>query len=165
MQDAIIPAYADSETTADLRRIFNYIKLEKTPGVYRPRIDFREVSGTFNIGGLIIDPFRVKHDHKPTMGFRFESDGRTLAYIPDCLEMPDEVVDRLKGVDVMILDALRHTPHKTHLTVENSVKLLQRIAAKKSFITHMCHDLDHEATRKTLPDGINVSYDGLTMEW
>ena len=165
MQDAIIPAYANMETIADLRRIFNYIKLEKTPGVYRPRIDFREINATFNIGGLKIDPVRVKHDHKSTIGFRFESEGRTLAYVPDCLEMPDEVVSKLRGVDVMILDALRHTPHKTHLTVADSVKLLQCIAAKKSFITHMCHDLDHEETQKIMPPGINVSYDGLTLEW
>lgn len=165
MQDAIIPAYADSETMADLRRVFNYIRLEKAVGVYRPRIDFKEIGGVFNIGGLKIDPFRVRHDHKPTMGFLFESEGRTLAYVPDCLEMSDEVVDKLKGVDVMILDALRHASHTTHLTVEKSVGLLQRIGAEKSFITHMCHDLDHDATQKILPPGINVSYDGLTLEW
>jgi phosphoribosyl 1,2-cyclic phosphate phosphodiesterase len=65
----------------------------------------------------------------------------------------------------MVLDALRHRPHITHLTVRDSVEILQRIGARKSYLIHMCHDLDHEETERTLPDSIRMSYDGLTLEW
>ncbi|MDD5521655.1 MAG: MBL fold metallo-hydrolase [Kiritimatiellae bacterium] len=165
IQDSIIPAYADADTTADLKRVFSYIKLEKTPGVYRPRIDFKVINGPFDVNGLHIESFRVIHDPKTTLGFVFESEGRSLGYFPDCHEMPDDIVGKLKGLDVMILDALRHKPHKTHLTVEDSVGLLQRIGAKQSYIIHMCHDLDHDETQKILPEPIKISYDGLTLEW
>lgn len=164
MQECVIPAYGSNETLADLRRIFDYVHHEKVPGLYRPRIDFREISGTFDLGGIHVDPLLVQHGSKPTLGFLFEAGDRSLAYVPDCHEMPDDVTAKLKNVDVMILDALRHRPHKTHLTVTDSVNVLKRIGAGRSYIIHMCHDLDHEETQKSLPDSIYVSYDGLTIE-
>jgi phosphoribosyl 1,2-cyclic phosphate phosphodiesterase len=78
--------------------------------------------------------------------------------------MPKSTEERLAGVDVMILDALRHRPHRTHMTVEKSVDTLQRIGARQSYIIHMCHDLDHETTAAMLPPGIDVAFDGLTLE-
>ena len=164
IQDSVIPAYGSKATLADLRRIFNYVHHEKVPGLYRPRIDFKEISGPFDLGSIHIEPLPVLHGSTPTFGFLFEVGGRSLGYFPDCRGMPDGIVERLKGVDVIILDALRHRPHKTHFTVAESVKVLQRIEAKQSYLIHMCHDLDHEETQKTLPDSIKVSYDGLTLE-
>ena len=115
-------------------------------------------------GALGVVPLPVVHGTVATVGYLFTEHGRRLAYVPDCLIMPDKTLEMLKGVDVMILDALRHRPHKTHLTVEDSVKLLQKIGAKQSYITHMCHDLDHSETEALLPDGISVSYDGMVVE-
>jgi phosphoribosyl 1,2-cyclic phosphate phosphodiesterase len=165
MQDGIIPAYGSADTLDDMRRIFNYIHHEKVPGFYRPRSEFREITGSFKLGEINVDPLKVIHGARTTLGFRFENDGRTLGYVPDCHEMPEEAVKKLEGVDVMILDALRHTPHKTHLVVKDSVALLQRIGAKESYLIHMCHDLDHDETQKLLPASIKMSYDGLTLEW
>lgn len=164
IQKEVIPAYGAKETVADLRRIFDYIGIEKEQGMYRPQIEFREIAGPFDLGDIHVEPLHVVHGLKPTLGFLFETDGRKLAYVPDCHMMDDDIMEKLKGVDVMILDALRHRPHKTHLTVENSVKMLDRIAAGRSYLIHMCHDLDHEETEKNLPDPIHVSYDGLTIE-
>jgi len=164
MQDSVIPAYGSAETICDLRRVFNYIQTEKVPGVYRPRIEYMEITGPFDVGGIHVVPLHVIHGSKITMGFLFKGGGMTLGYVPDCLKMPDEAVEKLKGIDVMILDALRHKPHKTHLTLEDSVALLKRIGAKESYITHMCHDLDHCETGKLLPVNIHVSYDGLVIE-
>ena len=65
----------------------------------------------------------------------------------------------------MILDALRHREHATHLTVAGSVRILQQIAARKSYLIHMCHELEHRETQKALPKGLFMSYDGLTMKW
>jgi len=102
----------------------------------------------------------VDHDPKHTFGFLFRAEGKSLGYFPDCHEMSDQVVDQLKGIDVMVLDALRHRPHTTHLTVENSIKLLKRIGAGRSYITHLSHDLDHDETKSILPDGMQMSNDG-----
>lgn len=167
IQDCVIPAYGSASTLADMKRIFNYVHYENEdiPGLYRPRIEFKEISGPFDLGGIHIDPLPVDHGPKPTLGFLFKAEGRTLGYVPDCHEMTDDIVGKLKGVDIMILDALRHKPHSTHLTVKDSIALLKRIGAGQSYIIHMCHDLDHEETQNGLPASIYVSYDGLTIEW
>ena len=164
IQDAVIPAYAAAATMADLKRVFNYIGQEKVPGFYRPRIDFIEFSGAFDVGGIEVEPLPVVHGPRSTHGFLFRAEGHTLAYVPDCHEMSDTVVEKLRGIDGMILDALHHRPHKTHLTVEDSVALLGRIGAKRSFVVHLCHDLDHETTQAALPPGIEVSHDGLVVK-
>ncbi|MEI6807214.1 MAG: MBL fold metallo-hydrolase [bacterium] len=165
MQDGRIPAYGSADTIADMNRIFDYIHHEHAPGVYRPRVDFHEVSGPFQIGAIQVEPFQVVHAPKMTYGYRFEAAGRSLGYFPDCHEMAPATVQRLQGLDVMVLDALRHKPHSTHLTLAESIKTLEKIGARKSFIIHMCHDLDHEQTQKALPESMFVSYDGLILEW
>lgn len=165
IQGAAIPAYAAPETIRDLHRVFDYIGVEKMPGLYRPRVEYHEVSGPFQIGPVRVTPLAVTHGPERTLGFRFECEGRTLGYVPDCRAMPPNAEQSLRGVDIMILDGLRHRPHQTHLTVAESVKILQQIKARRSFIVHMCHDLDHSETQKDLPAGIEVSYDGLSIEW
>lgn len=77
--------------------------------------------------------------------------------------MSDAAVADLQGLDVMVLDGLRHRPHSTHLNVADSVALLKRIGAKSSYLTHLCHELDHHTTQAELPAGISVSYDGLVL--
>lgn len=165
IQESRIPAYGSADTIADMNRIFDYVHHEHAPGVYRPRVDFHAVSGAFQVGPIRAESFTVVHAPKTTYGYRFEAAGRTLGYFPDCHKMPQELIRRLQGLDVMILDALRHRPHITHLTLAESVAILQQLGARRSFIIHMCHDLDHEQTQKALPDTMSVSYDGLTMEW
>ena len=165
MQDAVIPAYASPSSLTDLRRVFNYVRLDRIPGEFRPRIDFREIGGPFRIGDLDIEPLEVEHGPQPTLGFRLQSDGRTFGYVPDCHRMSDATVARLARVDVMILDALRHIPHATHLTVADSVDLLRRIGARDSYLIHMCHDLEHAETERELPATLHMSYDGLVLDW
>jgi phosphoribosyl 1,2-cyclic phosphate phosphodiesterase len=165
IQESAIPAYASAETLVDLKRIFDYVTEEAAPGMFRPKIVFHEMDGAIDIGGIHVRPIRVLHEPAPTQGYCFTAGGRSLAYVPDCHEMPEHTIGELEGIDVMILDALRHRPHQTHLTVADSVELLQRIGATRSFLTHMCHDLDHEETERSLPEGIRLSYDGLTLEW
>jgi phosphoribosyl 1,2-cyclic phosphate phosphodiesterase len=77
--------------------------------------------------------------------------------------MPATTLDRFQGVDVMILDGLRHRSHPTHLTVEKAVVFLETIGARHSYLTHICHDLDHEETQENLPSGIFVSCDGMSV--
>lgn len=160
VQDCSIPAYSSPETMEDLKRIFDYVLTNKEVGVYRPRVDFHEIVRFFRIGDLVVTHFYVHHGPKSTSGYLFEEGSKRFAYVPDCLTMDDDVVDLLHGVDVMVLDALRHKPHPTHMTVGDSVKLLGRIGAKQSYLTHIGHDLDFVETEKILPANVHLSYDG-----
>jgi phosphoribosyl 1,2-cyclic phosphate phosphodiesterase len=165
IQNTIIPAYGSPATIADLKRVFDYVHNgEEVEGTYRPKVDFREISGPFDVGRIQVEPIPVEHGPKPMMGYRFRAEGKSLGYVPDCHQMPHDAIRRLQGVDVMVLDALRHKPHTTHLTVADSVNILQRIGAARSYVIHMCHDLDHEETQRGLPSGMYVSYDGLAIE-
>ena len=166
IQDAVIPAHASTSVVADLRRVFDYIGVDPVPGVYRPRIEYREFnSAPFAVGVLDVQPLPVEHGPKDTHGFLLHSDGRTLGYFPDCHRMSDAVVESLSGIDVMILDGLRHRPHTTHMTIAESVAVLTRIQAKQSYITHVGHDLDHGPTEADLPDGVLLAHDGLVLDW
>ncbi len=163
MQGGVIPAYASRPVIADLKRVFDYISTEATPGVYRPLIEFRELGEGCVLGDVQVQAYEVEHGTKMTHGFVVEHAGRRVGYFPDCHSMQDEVVNVLGGIDVMILDALRHRPHSTHLTLDECLAYLARIGAKRSYLIHLCHDLEHHATQALLPEGVFVSYDGLRI--
>ena len=165
VQGEVIPAYGHPATIADVRRVFNYVGEEKNPeGLFRPRIAFHNVEDAFRLGELRVQPLPVEHGKWPTLGYLFECRGLRIGFVPDCHSMGDEVVDRLQGIDIMILDALRHRPHSTHLTVADSLQFLARIGARESYLVHLAHDLDHAATQAELPPSIHVSYDGLALD-
>ncbi len=159
----MIPAYAGRETLRDLQRIFPYVVPEKPEGLFRPIIEWREIEGAFRLGGMDITPLPVMHGPLETLGFKFECEGKSVGYVPDCFEMPEETRTLVEGLDVLILDALKPTPHKTHLTVDQSVALLKELGAGSSYLIHMCHDVEHAATEESLPSNIHVSYDGLVL--
>ncbi len=163
LQRRVIPAYADAETLADVQRVFNYIgNKPSAEGLYRPLVEFIEVSGPFSIGRVRLTPLDVRHGRKMT-GYLIEQDGFRLGYVPDCHEMPAATVKALQGVDLMILDALRYRPHPSHICVDESLALLERIGARASYLIHVCHDVDHAELAARLPAGVQVSYDGLKV--
>ena len=166
IQNQKLPAYASPETVADLRRIFDYVERgEELPGLYRPKVDFVEVRDRFQIGPLSVTPVPVEHGPKTTLAYRIECGGRAVGYAPDCKAIGPDSIAMLRGVDVMVLDALRQKPHPTHLSLDESAEYLARIGAARSFIIHMCHDLDHEEAQNRLPESVFVSWDGLVLEW
>lgn len=164
MQNGLIPVYASVRTVADLERIFDYVFRPAMPGTFRPRLEFKPVVAPFEIGPVRVHPIPVSHGAAETFGFRVESEGRAIGYFPDCHVMPEDTIARLKGMDIMILDALRQTPHSTHMSIAESVDALRRIGARQSFLTHMCHNVEHAETGASLPPGIALSYDGLRIE-
>jgi phosphoribosyl 1,2-cyclic phosphate phosphodiesterase len=161
LQGGAIPAFADPRTAADLRRTFDYVFGEpdqKGGGV--PQIDLRIIDGPFAIDGLPITPVRIFHGARPILGFRFGS----LAYLTDCSAIPDESWPLLEGLDVLVLDALRHRPHPTHFSVSEALAVIARLRPRRALLTHICHDLPHQATNRTLPAGVALAYDGLTLD-
>jgi phosphoribosyl 1,2-cyclic phosphate phosphodiesterase len=166
IQHGVIPAYANADTLAVLLQVYDYaVNTRKIPGLYRPMIAFRETAGPFMVGDVQVEPVVVEHGPTQTQGYRFEAEGRTLGFVPDCHALSDAAIERFHGVDVMVLDALRRRPHPTHFTVEESVAALRRIDAGQSYLVHLCHDLDHADTEACLPDRVRVSYDGLALDW
>ena len=160
---AVMPIYALPEVLGEVQRIFHYVGETAAQGLYRPLAAFRAVTGAFEVGDAVITPVRVEHGNSSVCGWRIDCEGRSLGYVPDCAALPETAFAQLAGVDVMVLDALRDRPHTTHLTVEDSLTALARIGAERSYLIHMCHDLEHEALQLRLPKNVFVSYDGLRI--
>jgi phosphoribosyl 1,2-cyclic phosphate phosphodiesterase len=161
VQRGTIPAYADARTAADLRRTFHYVfhpPQDKGGGV--PQIDLHTIDGPFTVSGVDVVPVPLMHGQRQILGFRLG----TLAYLTDCNRIPDESWRLLEGVDVLVLDALRHRPHPTHFTVAEALAVVSRVRPRQTYLTHICHDLPHAATNAALPAGVELAYDGLVIE-
>jgi phosphoribosyl 1,2-cyclic phosphate phosphodiesterase len=125
-----------------------------------PDLRLSTIVGPFTLGGLTIVPIPLLHGKRPILGFRIGS----FAYLTDCNEIPESSWPLVDGVRVLVLDALRHRPHPTHFTVDEAVRASARIGASHTYFTHICHDLPHEETCAQLPSGVELAYDGQTLE-
>lgn len=160
MQGGSIPAFADARTVEDVRRTFAYIfdpPSEKGGGL--PQITLTTITGPFEIGAVRIQPVPLFHGSRPILGYRIG----TFAYLTDCNRVPDEAWPLLEGLDVLVLDALRHKPHPTHFTIAESLAVVERLKPRQTYFTHMCHKLGHAATNASLPAGVELAYDGLVL--
>ena len=109
--------------------------------------------------GQRIVPLRLEHGRFRVLGFRFGN----MAYCTDTNEIPPESWPLLEGLDVLMLDALRHEPHATHFSLDQAVAVAERLGARRTCFTHISHDLEHEATNARLPAGMALAYDGLRV--
>jgi len=160
IQGGAIPAYADARTADDLRRMFSYVfnpQSEKGGGV--PQIALTSIGGRFNVGHVGIQPVPLFHGARPILGYRLGS----FAYLTDCNRLPDEAWPLLDGLEVLVLDALRHRPHPTHFTVAEALTVVERVKPRHTYLTHICHDLPHLATNASLPASVELAYDGLAV--
>jgi phosphoribosyl 1,2-cyclic phosphate phosphodiesterase len=156
-----MPIYGDGPTLDSLRRTFSYIFAPDAPrGGGVPDLRLWRIGGPFSLGRQEVVPVPLKHGPWDVLGFRF---GR-FAYLTDCNRVPDASLALLDGLDCLVLDALRHRPHPTHFTLAQAVAMAGRIGARRTFFTHMAHDLGHEATLAGLPAGMTLAYDGLVLD-
>ena len=112
------------------------------------------------MSGIRVVPVPLFHGRMPVLGFRF---GR-FAYLTDCNRIPDEAWPLLDGLDTLVLDALRDIPHTTHFTVTEALAVVERLRPRRTYFTHMTHDLGHAATEARLPGDVRLAYDGLRLE-
>jgi len=159
-----LPCYATPETIEMMHHIFPYIGLAGgKDGLFRPQIEFTDATAPFRVGGVEVESLCVEHGF-PCCGYAMREGSSRLGYVSDCHSLPDETVERLKGVDVMVLNCLRVREHPTHLSLERALGYLSRIAPKRAYLTHMCHDLTHADWLEILPEGVEPAYDGLEIE-
>jgi phosphoribosyl 1,2-cyclic phosphate phosphodiesterase len=156
-----IPIYANEPTMAAIHRCFPYIfdGVKKESNI--PRLTPHNIDGSpFELFGMTFLPVPIMHGSQQIYGFRFGA----AAYLTDHSEVPEASMDMLRGLDVLFLDALRYRPHATHSTVEHSIGTAQHLAAKRTFFTHICHEIPHAAGEAKLPSNIFLAYDTLELE-
>ncbi|SRR6266496_2740204 len=156
-----IPLYARPETGAILRNMFRYIFEADYKFGGLAQVELNNIDGPIDLFGARFEPVRVMHGDAEIIGFRFGS----AAYLTDFSAIPEESFAQLQDLDVLFLDALRHTPHPTHSTVNKSLEIVERVMPKRTFFTHICHDLPHEETNTALPPHVRLAYDGLKLEF
>jgi phosphoribosyl 1,2-cyclic phosphate phosphodiesterase len=159
-QKGQIPIYASAGTMANIQRCFPYIFEGGKKESSVPQLDARLFDGApFEVFGLEFLPVPILHGTQTIHGFRFGP----AAYLTDHSDIPAESLEKLRGLDVLFLDALRYKPHPTHSTVERSTKTVEELAPRRAFFTHICHDLGHERAESLLPPNIRLAYDGLEI--
>ena len=158
------PIYANEDTAQQIRSMFPYCFGEvKYPGVPNIEIHSIEDMQPFNIGSVEVEPIRVFHAALPIVGYRFGK----LAYITDmsCIELSE--LDKLKGVEVLVINALRYSkPHRSHQTVLEALRVVDYLSPRETYFTHMMHHIGlHSKIEKCLPKGVFLAYDGLEVEF
>ncbi len=160
-----VPLYCTAEVERRIRQSFAYAfapDVEGAPLGYVPQLCLHRI-GTepFVVLGQRVTPIPLFHAHFDVFGFRIDD----VAYCTDVNEIPKESWKLLEGVRVLVLDALRLRPHPAHFSLDEAVEVVQRLRPEKAYFTHMSHDLEHEATNRRLPRGVELAYDGLTFEF
>lgn len=153
--------YASGETQEVLRREFHYVFNNRFyPGI--PQLNLNTISNEpFAIKGLDILPVRVLHYKLEVFGFRIGG----FTYITDANHIDAEELEKIKGSDVLVLNALRHEKHISHFTLSEAIEIAKITGAKKTYFTHISHQLGlHQEVSNDLPEGMHLAHDGLVLE-
>jgi len=164
-KDGPLPLHATQQCMATLKSMFGWAFAPENDykGYVQP--DARPIAGPFGYGDLEITPLPVEHAGVETVGFLFQYPGaRSIAYLPDVKRIPDKTMHLLRGVDVLVVDALRPQEHPTHFSLGDSLAAIRQAAIKEAWLTHLGHENDHATLEAGLPPGVRVAWDGLRIE-
>jgi len=154
--------WADQKTFHGIEQAFGYAFKAPDPAakVFRPHLVRRFIDGPFELEGLTWQPIPLLHGKMHVLGFRVGN----LAYCTDVSTMPDDSYDLLRGLDVLVIDALAWHEHPTHFSIAQAMEVVDRVRPKMTYFTHIAHGLGHEETNAKLPPHVRLAYDGLTLQ-
>jgi phosphoribosyl 1,2-cyclic phosphate phosphodiesterase len=164
-QRGFMPVYASAETMQDLERVFEFAFKGSNPfpGYLKPEPHIIEEA--FHLGSTTITPLPVPHGNTIVNGYLFSQNNiKLVAYLSDCSKVPQEIAGQIAGVRALIIDALRHKPHPTHLSVDQALEVASRVRPEKIYFTHICHELP-QAAEAQLPAEVRIAYDGLKLKF
>ena len=160
--EGALDIYCQKRVENHIREAFAYIfHPNPYPGI--PSINFCEINhAPFQVKGIEVIPIPVKHYKLEVLGYRFGP----FAYITDVSEIPESSFNRLEGVRTVVLGSLRKKPHIAHFSLDEAIEAAKRIGAEETYFIHMSHDMGlHNQVEEELPEGMHLSYDGLTLHF
>jgi phosphoribosyl 1,2-cyclic phosphate phosphodiesterase len=159
-----VPLYCTDEVEAKIRTVFAYAfdpEIEKLNNAI-PKLTFERISSApFTVLGEQLLPIPLQHGAYSVFGFRIGD----VAYCTDVSHIPEESWPRLEGLRVLVIDALRPKPHPAHFGLDQALAAIERLRPARAYLTHMSHELEHEATNRRLPPNVELAYDGLRFEF
>jgi phosphoribosyl 1,2-cyclic phosphate phosphodiesterase len=158
-----VPLYCEAAVEARIRKSYDYA-FQSAGDLHAgavPKLVFRQIElEPFDALGTRVTPLRLKHGKRcDVLGFRIGN----VAYCTDVNAIPSESMDKLRGLDVLLLDALRPSGHATHFSLEEAVEVARELAPQQTYFTHMSHELEQDATNANLPKGMALAYDGMRI--
>ncbi len=153
--------YATARVQKSIRQIFSYVfAAKKYPGI--PQMNLFEIENApFKVKGHEVIPITVLHYRLPVTGYRIGK----FAYITDMKTIKTEEKEKLKGLEVLVVNALRKEEHLSHMNLERALKLIAEVQPQKAFLTHLSHQMGlHAEVSKELPANVELAYDGLEVE-
>lgn len=162
-----LPVYGNSPTIHEMKGRFSYVFRETQAGGGKPLLIPIEVHDSVSIQGLRITPLPVLHGSIPILGWLIEEKASRMVYLTDVSAIPQETMEILTGLDILIIGALRKRPHPTHFSFDEALEVIRTVKPKKAFLTHLCHDFSHRAICRYITkqgfslDRVAPAYDGL----
>ena len=154
----VVPCYGDEPTIAAITDRFPYIFRGREVEEYAPLMEAHVISGPFSLFGCPIVPVPLHHGRHPATGYRFGN----AAYLTDCSSIPDSSLTLLAGIEVLIIDALRYTPHENHFNIPSVLEAVAAINPDRAILTHLTHEVPHSDNSR-LPPGVELAYDGMVI--
>ncbi len=153
---APIPIFGSTETIGCIQHNFSYIFDETLDAGYRPQLAPFKICGDFLLFDLPVTPISLVHGRGASLGYRIGP----IAYLTDCNAIPPTVEERLRGLEVLIVDGLRFKTHETHFNISQALAAAARLAPGRTLLTHLSHDIDYRRHSTGLPAGTEFAYDG-----
>lgn len=150
-------------TVDALRTMYGWAFVPKPgrSGYVRP--EPHEVTAPFRVGNVLATPLPVLHAGVETYAYLLEAEGRSLVYMPDVKSIPEPSLERMKGVDLLIIDGLRYHLHPTHMCLEETLAAIAAVRPRRAVLTHLSHDMDYGILSGKLPENVMPAYDGLRL--
>ncbi|MBW1807794.1 MAG: GPMC system MBL fold metallohydrolase [Deltaproteobacteria bacterium] len=155
-----IPCYGNQDVIRRICKYFEYIFDEGERESIRPFLTMHAVDGSFSLFGQTVTPVPLWHGSLSVLGYRLGD----FAYLTDVSRIPDASWELLGGLELVILDALRPRPHKTHFSIDQALQVVERIKPKRAVLTHLSHMIEHEKVNKDLPKPVELAYDGMVLD-